>query len=258
MVIEIEEKKKIKFKKYTVKDKSHSYDILIPQDTGILWVEGYGGIYDGERWVGDRKGLSTLLYAAVVLGFNPTDKLIYFPLRKNWKKDYPVPEKYDDDKEDCELVFTTHQTQFKRSNWREIKRQFRYLKAETYIFNFDGKRTEDYFDRSTDQWMSSFGEMKECTLSHVQGHTLFYVLSRKIFQCISLSVYRFLQRDLEEESLKKSWMMGKPVWIGGKYFPYRKRMQINQLIWVFFYDKEIEKQVDKQIEKWLEERNRTD
>lgn len=205
--------------------------------------------------MGDRKGLSTLFYAAVVLGFNPTDKLIYFPLRENWEKDYPVPEKYDDGKEDCGLVFTTHQTQFKRSNWGEIKRQFRYLKAETYILDFVGKRMEDYFDCSTERWMSSFEEMKECPLSHVQGHTLFYVLSRRIFQCISLSVYRFLQRDLEGESLKAYWMMGDSVWIGGKNSPYRERMQINQLIWVFFYDKEIEKQVDRHNEKWIEERH---
>lgn len=246
MVIEIEEKKKIKFKKYTVNYKSHSYDVLIPQDIGRLWVESYGYMHFGERWVGDRKGLGTLLYAAEVLGFNPTDKLVYFPLRENWKKGYPVPDKYADEKEDCDIVFTAHQTQFKRSEWKEIKRQFRYLKAETYILDFDGKRTEGYFDRSTDQWISSFAEMKECRLRDVQEHTFFYVLSRKMFQSIWLSVYSFLQEDLEGESLKKSWMMGEPVWIGGKYFPYRERMQIDESIWIFFYDTEIERQVDKQ------------
>lgn len=251
---EIEENKKIKFKKYTVSHKGNRYDVLIPLDMGRLWMEGYDYKYNGERWVGDRKGLGALLYGAAVLGYHPQDKLVYFPLRENWKRGYSVPDKYEDGKEECDIVFTTHQTPFKRSSWKEIKRQFRYLKAETYILDFDGKRTEDYFDRSTDQWVSSFSQMKECPLRDVREHTCFYVLSRKMFQGIFLSVYDFLRKDLERESLEKSWMMGNPVWIGGKCFPYRERMQIDESIWIFFYDTEIE----KQVEKWLEERNRTE
>ena len=58
-----------------------------------------------------------------------------------------MPDKYADAKEDCDIVFTTHQTQLKRGDWKAIKRQIRYLKKETYILEFDGKRMKDYFYR---------------------------------------------------------------------------------------------------------------
>ena len=44
-------------------------------------------------------------------------------------------------------------------------------------------------------------------------------------------------------------MMGEPVWIGGEYFHYRERMQINESIWIFIYDTEIEEQVDRLIKE---------
>ena len=81
-------RKKIKFKQYHVQFKGHKYDILIPPVTDQLWIINYGNKHWGTIWDGNRQSLESVMYAAAVLGFNPTDKIIYFPIRKNEKADY--------------------------------------------------------------------------------------------------------------------------------------------------------------------------
>lgn len=105
------------------------HGILIPPDTENLWIVGYNNKHWGTGWWGDVNGANSIMYSAVVMGFSPANKLIYLPLRKNER---PECSKIEDAPpgepntmiDDCDLVFTTHQVLFKRSDWTKVKGMF--------------------------------------------------------------------------------------------------------------------------------------
>ena len=201
------EKKKIKFKKYAVKLKGHNYDVLIPHGTEQLWITNYGNQYWGTNWDGNRKGLEALLYSAAVLGFNPTDKVVYFPIRGNkvpeiYRERNAFPGEKSTVTDECDLIFTTHQAQLKRSGWTEIKKMLRYRKEEVYVFSYDRERCNQYFSKIYDKWENSNDSRKEYAIETMQDATLFYVLSRRTFQSIYLSIDDFSQNNLEKEFME--------------------------------------------------------
>lgn len=245
--------KKIKFEKYTVKLRGHSYDIIIPPDTEQLWIQNYGNKHWETCWYGNRKGMEALLYAAAVLGFNPAGKVIYFPIRGNaypesYRRKNAFPGESITMTEDCDLVFTTHQVQLKRSEWIEIRRMFKYRKAETYIFSYDRERTNQYFKKICGKWEHSSDAGKEYKIEHMQNQTLFYVLSRRLFQKVYLSLDGFLQRNLEKEFLENE-IITEFVEMGGVYFPYRNRLQMRYAAELGFGDTGLEKRKVLEAEK---------
>lgn len=243
------EKKKIKFKKYEVEFKNHKYDILLPPDIGQLWVTNYGDKHWGTNWDGNRKGLEALWYSAAVLGFNPSGKVIYFPIRGNkvpeWYKQWQdeFSEEGSSIVDDCDLVFTTHQTQLKRSEWTELKKTFKYRKAESYVFCYDRERCSRYFQESCSKLFHSNDRRKEYAIETMQDSTLFYILSRRSFQGIYLSIDEFLQRNLEEGFFESEFIQFECVDMNEANFPYRRKKQLSQAGYVEcgFNDIELER-----------------
>lgn len=245
-------RKKIKFKLYRVHYKGHNYEILIPLVTDQLWITYYDNKHWGSMWDGNRKSLESVMYATVILGFNPTNKIIYFPIRKNEKPEgykrrnrklrggYSIVDGYD-------MIFTTHQVPFQRSDWKEIKKTFRYLKEETYTLCYDRERTVDYFKRSKDRWEYSADSKKEYEIETVQDATVFYVFSRRIFQSMYLSFDEFLERDLETEFLENEFAPSEGIGTGyTNYFAYRERLQQTQYMDMGFMDIELDKKKEEQ------------
>lgn len=232
----MEIKGKIKFKQYTVNFKGHKHDILIPPITNQLWLLGYGDKHWGTVWTGNRESLESIMYSANLFGFNPTDKIIYFLIRKN-----KIPESYRNRGSligKYDMIFTTHQVPFKRSDWKKIKEILRYTKAETYTLCYDRERSVRYFERSVEKWKYSVDFHKEYQIETLQNDTVFYVFSRRIFQVMYLSFDEFLQRNLEEEFLENEIP---PLLFGIqhcyiKYFPYRQRLQMDNGLEVEYGD----------------------
>lgn len=235
-------KKKIKFQKYTVRFKGHTYDILISPVIDELWILNYGNKHWGTVWDGNRQSLESVMYAAAVLGFNPTEKIVYFPIRKNEKADYyrlnnREPWYRDSMADEYDLIFTTHQVALQRSEWTKIRKTFRYLKPETYTLRYDRERTARYFEASIKQWEYSKASKKEYEVETVVGDTLFYVFSRRIFQAVYLLLEEFLRKDLETKFLKGEIPPFDGIGTGyTNYFPYRERLQRFHYMYVEFMD----------------------
>lgn len=232
---------KIKFRQYDVQWKNHEYTILIPQNTEHLLTYEDGDGYRG--WVGDRKEVKNLMYAAAILGFNPIGKIIYFPIRKN-----TVPKEYFG-VDQCDLLFTTHQVQLKRSEWKEIRNSLKYLQEKSYVFNYDENRTKEYFGESLSVWNrqeqnyknTAKSWKKEELIEVLEEGTLFQVFSRKQFQQIYLNLHAFIQRNLEQELLKEQKNSCVPfefMDLHFKEFWYRERKQVNR-VFVDYYDEKV-------------------
>lgn len=248
---------KIKFDRYDIMLDGYCYCILIPPKIEQLWITGYGNLHWGTNWEGNRDGLKALLYSSVVLGFNPTDKIIYFPIRKNCKPEYykipnAFPEMEDTYINDCDLIFTTHQTQLQRSKWKKIKNIMRYSKSGKYILNYDRDRTEKYFRATFDKWNGyTVCKRKEYLLEIMQDNVLFQVFSRMQFQQIYLQLHKFLQRNLEMEFVK-NFNDGTPwdgIWLEYNGFIWREKLQMNNYPWVIYCDKKYESIAKKKTEK---------
>lgn len=187
-----------------------------------------------------------MLYSAAVLGFKPTDKVVYFPIRGN-----KVPEIYRERNafpgekstviDECDLIFTTHQAQLRRSGWTEIKKMLRYRKEEVYVFSYDRERCNQYFSKIYDKWENSNDSRKEYAIETMQDATLFYVLSRRMFQSIYLSIDEFLQNNLEKEFMECKGLPFGSVGMNDAYFPYRNKKQMIQHVECGFNDINLEK-----------------
>lgn len=254
-------RKKIKFKQYHVQFKGHKYDILIPPVTDQLWIINYGNKHWGTIWAGNRQSLESVMYAAAVLGFNPTDKIIYFPIRKNEKADYyrinnREPWSKDSMVDEYDMIFTTHQVPLQRSEWTEIRKMFRYLKPETYTLCYDRERTVRYFEDSMKRWEHSKASKKEYEIETVVDDTLFYVFSRRIFQAVYLSFEEFLRKDLETEFMESEFQPFDGIGTGYTHcFPYRERLQRFHYMDMEFMDIGLDRikrgQTKGREEKWV-------
>lgn len=252
---------KIKFKQYRVHFKGHNYEILIPPVTDQLWILNYGNQHWGTIWSGNRQSLESVMYAAAVLGFNPTDKIIYFPIRKNEKADYyrinnREPWYRDSMVDEYDLIFTTHQVPLKRSEWTEIRKTFRYLKPETYTLCYDRERTVNYFEDTMKRWEHSKASQKEYEIETVVDDTLFYVFSRRIFQAVYLSFEEFLREDLETEFMEGEILPFGSIGTGyTNCFPYRERLQRFHYMDVEFMDIRLDRikreRAEDKEEEWV-------
>ena len=244
--------RKIKFKQYDISYKNHSYCILIPEHTENVRVTGYGFAVWGTNWMGDREALRTLMYSAAVLGFNPQNKIIYFPIRKNKKLPtfdyrYAFPGEKQNEVEDCDMIFTTHQVQLQRSKWKKLKEIMKYTKASTYVFEYDEARTETYFENKIQQWKKTDAYYKDkCLVETMVDHTLFYVFSKMQFQDVYIALHDFLKSDLEQATLCNSDY--------GKWICAMKSLMVCDTTeggddgknlfnhpWLLFYDEKMEK-----------------
>ncbi len=249
-------RKKIKFKQYHVQFKGHKYDILIPPVTDQLWIINYGNKHWGTKWDGNRQSLESVMYVVAVLGFNPADKIIYFPIRKNERADYyrinnREPWRRDSMVDEYDLIFTTHQVPFKRSEWTEMRKMFRYLKPETYTLCYDSERTVRYFEAYMKRWEHSKDSQKEYEIETVVDDTLFYVFSRRIFQAVYLSLEEFLRKDLETEFMEGEFPPFDGIGTGYTHcFPYRERLQQFHYMDVEFMDI----QMDRIKREWTEDK----
>lgn len=154
--------------------------------------------------------------------------------------------------DNCDLVFTTHQVQLKRSEWTRIKKTLKYRKAESYVFCYDRERCSQYFHKSCSKWEKSNDSRKEYAIEIMQDATLFYVLSRRIFQSVYLSIDEFLQDNLEEGFLQDEYLPFRCVNMNDTYFPYREKKQAMYHAECGFNDINLEKK--KKL--LLEERSR--
>lgn len=238
---------KIKFMRYDMEFSNHKYCVLIPSDIEQLFVYNFEGD-EGTGWIGNRKAIKAIMYASAVLGFNPTDKIIYFPLRKNMR-----PKRLEE-VDDNDLVLTTHQVSLKRSDWKEIRATLKYKKSKTYTLDYDQERTEVYFRKNIEAWENiTTQRQKEYLIETVQENTLFQVFSRTQFQLIYLGLSEFLKQNLEGElwrGLKDGYcevpfkymdLKWKNVW-------YRKKRQMEFYPFVDFYDEEIEKRKKRNVQ----------
>lgn len=235
---------KIKFKRYDIQWKNHTYCILIPLHLEKLLVYDFDGT-EGTGWIGDRKTIETMMYAAAILGFNPTDKIIYCPIRGNKK-----PEFYSYTN-NCDLVLTTHQVQLKRSDWKAIKNIIGYAKEKTYILNYDEARAEKYFRKSVDKWDRTYTQLKkEYLIETMESHTIFQVFSRMQFQQIYLDLKNFLSPDLEEEFMYQMKHNCVPfTYLGNVYniFRYKGKKKAIFMPFVDFYDEKLERKVKETV-----------
>lgn len=236
---------KIKFKRCDVMWKNHEYCVLIPYDVENMHVYDFGG-EEGTGWVGNRKVVKTLMYAAAILGFNPTNKIIYFPIRGN------EPPEFYSWADRCDLIFTTHQVQLKRSDWNEIRNTLKYMKEKTYVLQYDSKRTEAYFTESIECWKKTeAAHKKEYLIEVMEEDTLFQVYSRKQFQIICLALQEFLQRPLEQELLEDQKHGMIPYDFMGLEYPhfwYRNKKWIGPRPFIDYYDERVIKR-DKALRK---------
>lgn len=245
---------KVKFEKYNIDLKGHGYEVLIPRDTEQLWITGYDGQHWGLNWEGNRKGLEALLYSSAVLGLHPKDKLIYFPIRKNekhicFRRWNVFPGERDTYIDVLDMVFTTNQTPFKRSDWKNVKNMMKFCKCEVYTLNFESGRTINYFNESCKRWESSSCIRKEYSIQTVQEDTLFQIFSKMQYRELFLGLHDFLQRDLEEEFMDTydgGDMPCDALMINDHEFPYRHRLQMPFHPWVIFCDTDLEEQVRQQ------------
>lgn len=258
---------KIKFKCYDIKFEGHTYCILIPPNTEQLWITGYGSKVWGLNWEGNRDGLEALLYSMVILGFNPVDKIIYFPIRKNAKTEYDkniggngnMHGNKDTYINECDLVFTTHQVAFKRGKWKKLKQCMRFVKPSTYVLDYDEKRTESYFGKSVEKWKNTTaGRRKEYAMEIMQDDTLFHIFSKMLFRQSYLQLNMFLKEDLEEwfecEYEGRHTCVWDSIWLDSADFPYRKKKQMVQHPWVMYYDMKYEDRIRAEDEKETSEK----
>lgn len=238
---------KIKFERYDVTLKGRNYCVLIPPGTDELWVGGYGDKYWGVDWYGSRKGLEALLYSSVVFGFNPTNKIVYLPIRHNHKpRHFDMKDSFPGEQtsliQDYDYILTTHQTQFKRSQWKAIKHTMRYMKPKTYVLQYDEERTKRYFQTSLDKWKNkTVCNRKEYLLEILQGHVLFHVFSRMVFRQVYLDIQEFLEEDLEKEFMDdREFLPISATWPDSACFYYREKKQMNQHPWFYFFDEKLE------------------
>lgn len=235
---------KIKFERYDVVYKGHTYCILIPFNIDNVLLSNYLND-EGTGWAGDRKGIKALMYSAVMLGFNPTRKIIYLPVRKNKCSEQYYKDEYD-------LVWITHQVHLRRSEWREIKKTLFYKKRKIYVLNYDEERTEKYFEKSITLWKNSNEQRrKEYAIEMVQEDVLFQVFSRRQFQQIYLSLHSFLQQDLEADIIRNT-RINRELTVPFAYmkldyveFPFRKKKQMEYWPFVDYYDEKIERRAMK-------------
>ena len=80
----------IAFKRYDLNYKNYQYCVLIPEHIDQLWVTSAGTPHWGVSFTANMDGLRALMYSFALLGFNPYNKIVYFPLRKN-----VIPRYYD-------------------------------------------------------------------------------------------------------------------------------------------------------------------
>lgn len=216
--------------------KNHEYCVLIPYDVANMYVYDFGG-EEGTGWIGNRKIVKTLMYAAAILGFNPANKIIYFPIRGN------EPPKFYSWADRCDLIFTTHQAQLKRSDWSDIRNALKYVKEKTYVLQYDSERTEAYFIKSIEHWKKTVApRKKEYLIEVMEEDTLFQVYSRKQFQIICLELQEFLQRQLEQELLEDQKHHTIPYEFMGleyPYFWYRKKKWIGPRPFIDYYDEQV-------------------
>ena len=69
----------IAFKRYDLNYKNHQYCVLIPEHIDQLWVTSAGTPHWGVSFTANMDGLRALMYSFALLGFNPYNKIVYFP-----------------------------------------------------------------------------------------------------------------------------------------------------------------------------------
>ena len=127
--------------------------------------------------------------------------------------------------------------------WMKIKGVMKYLKPETYILDYASTRTVDYFEKVSKKWRYSSASNKEYALEVIQDDALFYVLSRRLFQEMFMGLYEFLEEDLESQFIEmykqKRFMPSTMIEMSQICFKYRKKLQMNQSLWVIFCDTDL-------------------
>lgn len=253
---------KIKFSAYDIRYRGHNYSILIPKETGQLQFYTYLFRECCQDWMGNRAGLEALMYSAVVLGFNPRNKIIYFPTdrraetksERSWRERVKLVNVVNR----TDLILTTPYVPFKRSRWKKMKKMLRYVKPKTYVLCYDEKRTKVYFGKSIATWKRSRDFYKrEYAINETVAGTHICVLSRHQFQQFFLSIYEFLKRNLEQEFIE-SWddvcaAVYQYLWVNMTHYRYRKKKQMIDGVEVIFYDEQlvIELETEKETEECL-------
>lgn len=251
---------KICFERYDIRYRGHNYCILIPQNTEQLRFYVYPFRECCQDWMGNRAGLEALMYSAVIMGFNPKDKIIYFPTdtkretecERNWRERVKMVNIFDR----VDLVFVTPYVQFQRSRWKKIKKILRYVKPKSYTLHYDEKRTKTYFERSVEKWKGSPSwYKKEYAIGETVASTHICAFSRHQFQQVYLSIHKFLKRNLEQE-LIESWAnvcaaVYQYLWIDQTRCWHRKKKQMLNGIELIFYDERLAIELEK--EKGTEE-----
>lgn len=243
----------ITFKRYDLNYKNHQYCVLIPKHIDQLWVTSAGTPHWGVSFTANMDGLRALMYSFALLGFNPYNKIVYFPLRKN-----VIPRYYDlrgafpgespTEVVDCDLVFAPGQTQLKRGKWKKLKEMMRYTKATTYHFHYDRERTMEYFKKRFRQWKESI------VVETIQAHTLFEVMNRWQFQRLYLEIERFIRSNPEghfEHGVKTYGWGNDPM--DGLEINFKMREKrcktMQQMPWVLYYDLKFERLTSKLRDK---------
>ena len=241
---------KIKFERYDVKLHGHEYCVLIPSGTEQLWITCYGNKHWGIDINGNRKALEAMLYTFAILGFNPRNKIIYFPIRHNFIPDTFYYEKDKHCVDQYDLIFTTDQTQFKRGLWKEVQKMIKYTKSKKYILNYDENRTVEYFKK---QIRSLWKLDRYYIVETAEQETLFHVYNRRHFCQMFLELHEFLEDDLEEYFRRKfkqpyEWFQQDTLWLN---YAQSKRKNSDKLMdnhpWILFYDMELDEEVTKAL-----------
>ena len=246
---------KIKFSRYDIRYRGHNYSILIPKETGQLQFYTYLFKECCQDWMGSRAGLEALMFSAVILGFNPMNKIIYFPtdkesetiLEQSWRERVKLVNVVDR----VDLIFTTPYVPFQRSRWKKIRKMLRYVKPKSYVLHYDEKRTQAYFERSIAKWKKSESwYKKEYAMGETVSGTHICVFSRHQFQQIYLSINKFLKRNLEQEFIE-SWddvcvAVYQYVRMDRTCYWYRKKKQMLNGMEVIFYDKQLAMKLTKE------------
>lgn len=126
---------KFVFKEYHIKLHGKEHDILVPSvNITEMWAFPMSERNKLDNWdmiQGNRLAMQWVRNAYIALYQEPY-KIIYFPLRD-------IPPAYELKLWTLppDLVLYNHQTQFKRKNWKKLKRCMRYMKPKQHVVYFN-------------------------------------------------------------------------------------------------------------------------
>lgn len=195
---------KFVFKEYHIKLHGKEYDVLVPSiNITEMWAFPMRDLGKCDNWdviEGNRLAMQWVRNAYITLYQEP-NKIIYFSLRD-------IPPAYELQLWTLppDLVLYNHQIQFKRKNWKKLKRCMKYMKPKQHVVYFNMPELMKIQPLIFRQWEKnkSYYYEKSWERAYHEYETYFVEGSRKQALELVVKLQESLCQDLEKIIYERS------------------------------------------------------